>query len=76
MPEGGRLQTQQALRTASSSDGDGLGDFRRRFVRRLALEIMTETVQVARVQELHLEKVAGTLDLDPQPTIVAGTSRP
>ena len=34
LPEGGRLQTQQALRTASSSDGDGLADFRRRFVLR------------------------------------------
>ncbi len=34
-----------------------------RFVRRLALEIATETVQVALAEGVALEKVAGTLDL-------------
>ncbi|MCC6647228.1 MAG: ketopantoate reductase family protein [Polyangiaceae bacterium] len=35
-----------------------------RAVRRLALEIMTETVDVARREGVALEKVAGTIDLD------------
>lgn len=35
-----------------------------RFVRRLALEVMTEAVAVARAQGVVLEKVAGTIDLD------------
>jgi len=37
---------------------------RHRHVRRLALEIMTETVAVARALDIRLEKVSGTLDLD------------
>ena len=35
-----------------------------RFVRRLALEVMTEVVQVARRERVALEKVSGTLDLE------------
>ena len=35
-----------------------------RFVRRLGLEIMTEAVAVARVRDVVLEKVSGTIDLD------------
>ena len=35
-----------------------------RFVRRLALEVMTEAVAVARNRDVVLEKVSGTLDLD------------
>lgn len=35
-----------------------------RFVRRLALEIMTECVLVARAESVRLEKVSGTIDLD------------
>jgi 2-dehydropantoate 2-reductase len=35
-----------------------------RFVRRLALEVMTEAVAVARARGVRLEKVAGTIDLD------------
>ena len=35
-----------------------------RMVRRLGLEIMTETVQVARKEGVRLEKVSGTLDLN------------
>ncbi len=34
-----------------------------RFVRRLALEIMTEAVQVAQADGIRLEKVSGTIDL-------------
>ena len=35
-----------------------------RFVRRLALEIMTETVRVAAAEGVALQKIAGTLDLE------------
>jgi len=35
-----------------------------RFVRRLALEVMTEAVAVARSRGIALEKVSGTIDLD------------
>ena len=34
-----------------------------RFVRRMALEIMTEVVHVARKENVRLEKVSGTIDL-------------
>ncbi len=45
--------------------GDRLGALmRKRHVRRLGLEIMTEVVDVARAQGVRLEKVSGTLDLD------------
>lgn len=37
---------------------------RHRFVRRLALEIMTEVVAVAHAAGITLEKVSGTMDLD------------
>jgi 2-dehydropantoate 2-reductase len=45
--------------------GDRLGNLlAHRFVRRLALEVMTEVVEVARAEGVTLEKVAGTLDLE------------
>lgn len=45
--------------------GERLGVLLRyRFIRRLALEIMTEVVLVAKASGVRLEKVAGTLDLD------------
>lgn len=45
--------------------GDRLGVLmRRRFIRRLCLEVMTEAVEVARASGVKLEKVSGTLDLD------------
>jgi 2-dehydropantoate 2-reductase len=45
--------------------GDRLGALmRKRHVRRLGLEIMSEVVDVARAQGVRLEKVSGTLDLD------------
>jgi len=45
--------------------GDRLGPLVRvRRYRRLALEIMTEAVAVAKAEGVVLEKVAGTLDLD------------
>jgi 2-dehydropantoate 2-reductase len=37
---------------------------RHRVVRRLALELMTEVVEVARAEGVKLQKVSGTLDLD------------
>jgi 2-dehydropantoate 2-reductase len=45
--------------------GDRLGALmQHRFARRLALETMTEVVQVARREKVKLEKVSGTIDLD------------
>lgn len=45
--------------------GERLGVLlRHRFIRRLALEIMTEVVLVARASGVRLQKVSGTLDLD------------
>jgi len=45
--------------------GDRLGVLmRRRFMRRLCLEVMTEVVAVAKASGVKLEKVSGTLDLD------------
>jgi 2-dehydropantoate 2-reductase len=58
-----------ALNCAVSSLGTIAGErlgavVRVRRYRRLALEAMTECVQVARAEGVKLEKVAGTLDLD------------
>ncbi|HEY8086460.1 MAG TPA: 2-dehydropantoate 2-reductase [Polyangiaceae bacterium] len=45
--------------------GDRLGALlQHRFVRRLGLEVMTEVVHVARREQVKLEKVSGTLDLE------------
>jgi 2-dehydropantoate 2-reductase len=45
--------------------GERLGVLmRHRFVRRLCLELMTEVVHVARAENVRLEKVSGTLDLE------------
>ena len=45
--------------------GDRLGALmQHRFTRRLALEVMTEVVAVARKERVKLEKVSGTIDLD------------
>jgi 2-dehydropantoate 2-reductase len=53
------------ISTLGTIGGDRLGTLmRQRHVRRLALEVMTEVVAVARAEEIHLEKVSGTLDLD------------
>jgi 2-dehydropantoate 2-reductase len=60
-----KLAINCAISTLGTIGGDRLGRLiRRRFVRRLALEIMTETVHVARAEGVRLEKVAGTVDLD------------
>ncbi|WP_437599265.1 2-dehydropantoate 2-reductase [Sorangium sp. So ce590] len=60
-----KLAINCAISSLGTVGGDRLGALlRHRFVRRLALEIMTETVQVSRAIGVRLEKVAGTLDLD------------
>ncbi len=65
----GKRWSKLAINCAISSLGtlgkDRLGALlQHRFVRRLALEIMTEVVRVAARERVALEKVSGTLDLD------------
>lgn len=60
-----KLAINCAISALGTVGGDRLGMIMRsRRVRRLALELMTETVQVARAEGVRLEKVSGTLDLD------------
>jgi 2-dehydropantoate 2-reductase len=60
-----KLAINCAISSLGTVGGDRLGVLmRHRHVRRLALEIMTEVVDVARALGVRLEKVAGTLDLD------------
>lgn len=60
-----KLAINCAISTLGTLGGDRLGALlRHRFVRRLALEIMTEAVAVARAEGVRLEKVAGTVDLE------------
>jgi 2-dehydropantoate 2-reductase len=60
-----KLAINSAISTLGTLGGDRLGVLlRRTVVRRLALEIMSEAVEVARAEHVRLEKVAGTLDLD------------
>ncbi len=60
-----KLAINCAVSTLGTIGGDRIGPLmRRRFVRRLALEIMTETTLVARAKGVRLEKVANTVDLD------------
>lgn len=60
-----KLAINCAISSLGTVGGDRLGNLlAHRFVRRLALEVMTETVEVARKEDVRLEKVAGTLNLD------------
>ncbi len=60
-----KLAINCAISTLGTIGGDRLGPLiRNRFVRRLGLEIMTETVHVAAAEKVSLEKVSGTIDLD------------
>lgn len=60
-----KLAINCAISSLGTIGGDRLGALLRyRFVRRLALEVMTEVVEVARAARVRLEKVSGTLDLD------------
>jgi 2-dehydropantoate 2-reductase len=60
-----KLALNCAISSLGTIGGERLGPLSRvRRVRRLALEIMTEVVAVARKEQVRLEKVAGTVDLD------------
>ena len=60
-----KLAINCAISTLGTLAGARLGDIMvHQFVRRLALEIMTEVVAVARAENVRLEKVSGTIDLD------------
>ncbi len=60
-----KLAINCAISSLGTIGGDRLGVLMRaRIVRRLALEIMTEVVAVARREEVRLRKVSGTIDLD------------
>lgn len=60
-----KLAINCAISSLGTVGGDRLGVLmRHRFVRRLALEIMSEATTVARASSIKLEKVSGTLDLD------------
>ncbi len=60
-----KLAINCAISSLGTLGGDRLGALmRHRFVRRLCLEVMTEVTQVAQAEGVHLEKVAGTLDLE------------
>jgi 2-dehydropantoate 2-reductase len=59
-----KLAINCAISSLGTIGGRRLGELiRYRFVRRLALEVMTEVVVVARRAGVELEKVAGTIDL-------------
>ena len=60
-----KLAINCAVSTLGTLGGERVGGLLRlRFVRRLALEIVTEVVLLARAEGVRLEKVAGTLDLE------------
>jgi len=60
-----KLAINCAISTLGTLAGARLGRvLRHQLARRLALEIMTEAVAVAHAEEVALEKVSGTLDLD------------
>lgn len=60
-----KLAINCAISTLGTLGGATLGSLMlHRFVRRLALELMTEVVHVSRAENVSLEKVSGTLDLD------------
>jgi 2-dehydropantoate 2-reductase len=60
-----KLAINCAISALGTVGGDRLGNLlTHRFVRRLALEVMTEVVEVAKAEKVELVKVAGTLDLE------------
>jgi 2-dehydropantoate 2-reductase len=60
-----KLAINCAISSLGTLGGERLGALlQHRFVRRLALEIMTEVALVARKENVRLEKVSGTLDLN------------
>jgi 2-dehydropantoate 2-reductase len=72
-----KLAINCAISSLGTIGGERLGELiRYRFVRRLALEVMTEAVVVARQCGVRLEKVSGTIDLDWTVLTPADTSGP
>ena len=60
-----KLAINCAISTLGTIGGDRVGPLMRHvWVRRLALEVMTEVVDVAKAHGVTLEKVSGTLDLE------------
>ena len=60
-----KLAINCAISSLGTIGGDRLGELmRHRFIRRLGLEVMSETVAVARRRGIRLEKVSGTIDLN------------
>lgn len=60
-----KLAINCAISSLGTIGGERLGVLLRyRFARRLGLEVITEAVEVARALGVHLEKVAGTVDLE------------
>lgn len=60
-----KLAINCAITSLGALGGERLGVLmRHRFIRRLALEVMTEVVLTSRALGVRLEKVSGTLDLD------------
>lgn len=60
-----KLAINCAVSTLGTVGGDRLGNLlAHRFIRRLALEVMTEVVEVARAEGVALVKVSGTMDLE------------
>jgi 2-dehydropantoate 2-reductase len=60
-----KLAINVAISALGTIGGDRLGALlQHRFVRRLALELMTECVDVAKATGVRLEKVSGTFDLE------------
>lgn len=60
-----KLAINCAISSLGTIGGHRLGELiRYRFVRRMALEVMTEAVVVAQDEGVDLEKVAGTIDLE------------
>jgi len=60
-----KLAINCAVSSLGTVGGDRLGALlAHRFVRRLALEVMTEVVDVAHAEDVQLVKVAGTINLD------------
>ncbi len=74
-----KLALNCAVTSLGTLGGDRLGALMpHRFVRRLALEIMTEAMLVAGHEDVKLEKVAGTIDLNaialtPEERVSAGS---
>lgn len=60
-----KLAINCAVSSLGTISGQNLGALlRHREARRLALEIMSETVEVARTEKIKLSKLVGTIDLD------------